>query len=141
MKSWNRIGFIKAIFVLVMAALNMMEPVYYNLNGMGMVLQITIGSLVAWMLFGILINYVVIKVTNGSFVSPQWNDNPLNFKKPQIFLQFAGISILIFGFANILGVLIQSASFSFFGLQNISSGMGLLLSLKLSKYLIALRRN
>ncbi len=135
MKKWNTIGYGKAIFIAIFAVFSFIEPIYSQLKSVGLILTATIGALIGSALFATLIIYIIVIAFNGNITIPYWNDNPMSFRKPAIYLQFAGIAAIIFGVANLLGVYIKYSDLSIFGVQYICSGIGVLLSIKLSRKL------
>ena len=133
MKDWNKIGYTKSIFIALITGLSIVDPIYYRLDGLLTFLTITIGATIGWAIFSTLIVGVIVKFFGGRITEPNWNDNPLCLREPLIFMNFAGIAEIFFGFANIAGILVNQIEFNAYGLQNIFGGVGILISIKLSK--------
>ena len=136
MKNWNKFGYGKAIFIAFFAVFNFISPIYYGLKSIGLILTATIGAVIGCALFGTLIIYIIVKLFNGEITEANWNDNPIMLRKPTIYLQFVGVAAIFFGLSNLLSVYITYADISIYGLQNIFSGIGFLLSLKFASKII-----
>ena len=133
----NLTGIIKSIFIVGMATFVFLMPInYVNMNTLPFILQFTIGALIGWIIFGTLILYVLIKFFGGTVTKPNWNNNPLNFKEPFNLIQFIGIGAIIIGLGNLTGFFVENSSVSLFGLQFICTGIGLLISMKVSERIL-----
>ena len=133
---WNYIGFGKAIFIVLFTIFSYFQASIIEDVAIQPMIVLIIGALIGWTIFGTLIIYVIVKFFGGKIKKPNWNDNPLRLKEPLIFMQFAGIAVLIFGLANLTGSLVQHSDINVYGFQNVFSGIGLLASIEVSKKII-----
>ncbi len=136
MEKWNFIGYGKIGFIALFALINYLGPIYYEQLDSQTLLTSTLVPYLGWTIIGTLITLVVTKLFNGTITKPNWSDNPFRLKEPLILLQFVGIGTIIFGLANMLGVLIKYTDIGLFGLQNIFGGLGVLTSIKVSERLL-----
>lgn len=125
MKDWNRTGKVKAIVLAILFLPNLIVPIGANPQ---------IGFFIALLIplaFGSLVTPFLGRINNimlGREISkPHWNDNPLSFKKPLAFNQFAGYFFITVGLSLTIGSGIKFHFFNQFGLAAISFGCGTLI--------------
>lgn len=136
MTKWNKTGFAKTGFLAIGAVLNYLNPIDFGVTSDGMLVAIVVGSILGWAIIGTFLVLLIVKVFQGKIEKPNWNTNPLFLSNPFVFLQFAAISFILIGFANVAGLLVDWSNLSLIGLQGISSGIGLLLAMRISKRIL-----
>jgi hypothetical protein len=128
-KDWNNVGKIKAIVLALCALPNLVFPM--GATGSGDMFQILLAFI-----FGCAVIPLITKFNLGFFKreirKPAWNDNPLSFKRPLSFFDFAGYFFVIVGFSMILGTAIRFHTLSFIGVTVISYGLGAFVGIWLS---------
>lgn len=130
MNNWNKTGKIKAVILAVICIPNLLisAPIAPSFG----VIQFIIP-----LLFGSLALPLIIKVNSSlSFVSqtlekPNWNDNPLTFKRPLVFYQFGAWFMIVIGTSMIIGTALRQTILHTFGLTAIMFGIGILIGIKL----------
>ena len=137
MKIWNKIAYLKVVFLLIFIVFSFLSPLHDGRKDLYLIILMTVGPLITWSIVGALIVWVIVKNFNGKITNPTWNDNPYKLKEPNGFFLFGGVSAIIIGSSNMLGVLVKFGGPSILGLQMLFSGIGLLIAIKLSQKFIS----
>ncbi len=129
MKNWNIIGKVKAILLALLFLPNLFFP-------MPTIPEIGIGMALVPLMFASFAIPFITKLNKAFFNStiekPNWNDNPINIKRPLSFFQFAAYSFLSIGISLIIGAEIHYATFQKIALIIISFGIGILIGIHLT---------
>ena len=131
MKNWNKTGKIKAVILAILCIPNLIisTPVVPNFGVVQFIMPLLFGSFAL---------PLIIKINSSlSFISqtiekPNWNDNPLTFKRPLTFYQFGGWFMIAIGTSMIIGTAIRHHVFHTFGFTAVMFGVGILIGLKLT---------
>ena len=130
MKDWNRTGKIKAIFLIVFSLPNLVAPIGANPQ-QGLVILILMP-----LIFGSIVIPLISKFNNAllgqEIAKPNWNDNPLIFKRLLSFFYFGAFFFLTVGLSMLIGTAIKFQTISQFGLTSISFGIGILIGINLT---------
>lgn len=123
MKNWNRTGKIKAIVLAIFALPNLIVPANFQA-------EFGVAMTIAPLIFPIFIIPLFVafnrRIFHQAIEKPNWNDNPITFKRPLSFYQFTAFFFLVVGLSILIGTVIKYRSFNYFGLSSISFGIGIL---------------
>jgi hypothetical protein len=129
MKQLNKTGKIKTIILGILFLPNLIFP---SSSGP----EFGIGTLIMPLIFGTLAIPFLTKINSAIFgqiiEQPDWNDNPLNFKRPLRFFQFMAVFFLVTGASTIIGTAIKFQSLYDFGLISIFLGIGIFFGIRFS---------
>lgn len=131
MRNWNKTGKIKAVILVIICIPNLLisTPIVPNFS--------VIQSLIP-LLFGSFALPLIIKVNSSissisqTLENPNWNDNPLTFKRPLTFYQFGGWFMITIGTSMIIGTAFRFQVFQTFGFTAVMFGTGILVGIKLT---------
>lgn len=130
MNNWNRIGKIKALFIVVFDLMSLITPIVVNLN-QGIVVSVAMP-----LFFGSIIIPSIIKFNHTLFdfelAEPNWNDSSLIRKKPLVRLQFNAFLFLAVGLGISIGTAVRFQFLSQIGLFAIFFGIGILIGVNLT---------
>lgn len=129
MKNWNKTGIIKAVILGLLFLPNIITPIGAQPDFDFFTI------LVPPLIFGIVAMPLILKISAAIFglviEKPNWNDNPLSFKKPLRFFHFGAFFFLTTGLSMLIGTLVKFQQFNAFGLTTVSFGIGILLGIQL----------
>lgn len=131
MKNWNKTGKIKAAILAVMCIPNLLVSslIVPNFGVIQFIMPLLFGSLALPLI--VKINSSISSVPQTLEV-PNWNDNPLTFKRPLTFYQFGGWFMIAIGTSMIIGTAFRHQVFQPFGFTAVMFGTGILVGIKLT---------
>ena len=132
MNNWNRMGYGKAIILLLLAIPNFIKPA----SGINQFLPAAIFMLLIFPTVSIPIIAGFYRSIGSQISKPNWNDSPFRLKRPLVFFQFMGVFFLVMGGSMIVGKFIYSRGPSIFGFYGIFFGIGILFGIWIAVKLV-----
>lgn len=122
----GKIGKIKIFIIIISALLNLFIPTK------GQEMGLVISTLVPILFGSLSVPFLFKFFWNREITSPNWDDNPLNSKKPLSRTQFGSYLLISTGISLLIGVGIKYKTLSDFGLASVSYGLGLYIGMWLT---------
>ncbi|MCA0428009.1 MAG: hypothetical protein LCH37_11285 [Bacteroidetes bacterium] len=129
MQQLSKAGKIKVLMLALASLPNLVKPI-------GIKVDLGIGTLVFAFLFGAIAIPVVSKlnamISRKILEKPNWNEQIFSIRKPINFFQFGAIFMLVVGSSIVLGSWVKYQFLNQFGLTAILFGFGNLLGIQLA---------
>ena len=137
MKNWNRTAIIKTVIIAVLTLPNftILDPPLSDAKIADTLIQSAVVALVIFLAGPLQFKFMLGMFYRNGFEKPSWNDNPLSFKQPLRFIQFASVLCIASGVTTIASGMISQMSFNLLtehGLLVLGFGTGMYLSIFLT---------
>jgi hypothetical protein len=127
MKSWNLIGWIKAVLITLLSIHYLFFPISTTVTAepFDFILPFVIG--IVMVPIGIRLSLIKIIIEK-----PHWNDNPFRLRRFLIIIQFMSIMAIAFGLASLISGAVFYAIVDSMALLMLGSGLGYYLGMLLT---------